>query len=291
MKAADVLELLRAPAAFSAVGDPLTGAYAAGPVGARQLLLPVASVLIYAGGMGLNDWSDRELDAEERPERPIPSGRVSPDQALTISAGLLGGGVLWAALVGGRSGALRAALLAGTVITYDTLAKDTSFGSWVMAACRSLNVLLGASSLPAAIAPALTIGAHTVAVTELSRREVTGADRSLPEGVRIAVAGVSGAAVLGGRNHANPVRTVLGRVAAAASTYRYLDKAIPPLTRAIERPGADRIRDAVRANLGALIPLQAALIARTGNLVPAAAVASLELAQRQVIRRLRGDTT
>ncbi len=290
MKTADVLELLRAPAAFSAVGDPLTGAYAAGPVETRQLLLPVASVLIYAGGMGLNDWSDRELDAEERPERPIPSGRVAPDQALAISAGLLGGGVLWAALVGGRSGALRAALLAGTVIAYDTLAKDTPLGSWVMGACRSLNVLLGASS-PAAIAPALTIGAHTVAVTELSRREVTGADRSLPEGVRIAVAGVSGAAVLGGRNHPNPLRTVLGRVAAAASTYRYLDKAIPPLSRAIERPGADRIRDAVRANLGALIPLQATLIARTGNLVPAAAVASLELAQRQVIRRLRGDTT
>lgn len=290
MKTADVLELLRAPAAFSAVGDPLTGAYAAGPVETRQLLLPVASVLIYAGGMGLNDWSDRELDAEERPERPIPSGRVAPDQALAISAGLLGGGVLWAALVGGRSGALRAALLAGTVIAYDTLAKDTPLGSWVMGACRSLNVLLGASS-PAAIAPALTIGAHTVAVTELSRREVTGADRSLPEGVRIAVAGVSGAAVLGGRNHPNPLRTVLGRVAAAASTYRYLDKAIPPLSRAIERPGADRIRDAVRANLGALIPLQATLIARTGNLLPAAAVASLELAQRQVIRRLRGDTT
>lgn len=290
MKTADVLELLRAPAAFSAVGDPLTGAYAAGPVETRQLSLPVASVLIYAGGMGLNDWSDRELDAEERPERPIPSGRVAPDQALAISAGLLGGGVLWAALVGGRSGALRAALLAGTVIAYDTLAKDTPLGSWVMGACRSLNVLLGASS-PAAIAPALTIGAHTVAVTELSRREVTGADRSLPEGVRIAVAGVSGAAVLGGRNHPNPLRTVLGRVAAAASTYRYLDKAIPPLSRAIERPGADRIRDAVRANLGALIPLQATLIARTGNLVPAAAVASLELAQRQVVRRLRGDTT
>lgn len=290
MKTADVLELLRAPAAFSAVGDPLTGAYAAGPVETRQLLLPVASVLIYAGGMGLNDWSDRELDAEERPERPIPSGRVAPDQALAISAGLLGGGVLWAALVGGRSGALRAALLAGTVIAYDTLAKDTPLGSWVMGACRSLNVLLGASS-PAAIAPALTIGAHTVAVTELSRREVTGADRSLPEGVRIAVAGVSGAAVLGGRNHPHPLRTVLGRVAAAASTYRYLDKAIPPLSRAIERPGADRIRDAVRANLGALIPLQATLIARTGNLVPAAAVASLELAQRQVVRRLRGDTT
>lgn len=291
MRVADVLELVRAPAAFSAVGDSLTGAYAQGPVGPRQLLLPVASVLIYAGGMGLNDWSDRELDAEERPERPIPSGRVSPEQALAISAGLLGGGVAWATLVGGRSGALRATLLAATVVTYDTVAKDTALGSWVMAACRSLNVLLGASSLPAAISPALTIGAHTVAVTELSRAEVTGADRSLPEGVRIGVAGVAGAAALGGRNHPSALRTVLGRIAGAAATYRYLDKAVPPLSRAIERPGADRIRDAVRANLGALIPLQAALIARTGNLVPAAAVASLELAQRQVIRRLRGDTT
>lgn len=286
-----VAELVRAPAAFSAVGDPLVGAYAGGPVTARQLLLPLASVLIYAGGMGLNDWADRELDAEERPERPIPSGRISAGDALRISSGLLGAGVLAAGLLDGRRGFLRATALAGTVVTYDTVAKDTPAGSWVMAACRCLNVLLGAGSLPAALSPALTVGAHTVAVTELSKAEVHGADRELPERVRTAVAAVAAATTMAGRHSDNRVVHLLARAAAAAAASRYLTKTVPPLNRAIEEPTGARIRDAVRANLGALIPLQAALIARTGHLAPAAVVASLEVAQRQVIGRLRGDTT
>lgn len=290
-KAGVIAELLRAPAAFSAVGDPLVGAYAGGPVRVRQLLLPIASVLIYAGGMGLNDWADREVDAVERPERPIPSGRITAEEALGLSAGLLGLGVLVAGLLEGRRGLTRAGLLAGTVVAYDTVAKNTPAGSWVMAACRSLNVLLGAGSVTAALSPALTIGAHTVAVTELSKAEVHGAGPDLPEGVRTAVAAVAAATLAAGRNSDNRLLRVAGRAGAGAAAYRYLTKALPLLDRAIEDPTGSRIRDAVRASLGALIPLQAALIARTGHLGPAAAVASLEVAQQQVIRRLRGDTT
>ncbi|WP_375373510.1 UbiA family prenyltransferase, partial [Micromonospora sp. ATA51] len=43
-----------------------------------------ASVLLYWAGMAANDWADRHLDAVERPERPIPSGRVSPPAALGL---------------------------------------------------------------------------------------------------------------------------------------------------------------------------------------------------------------
>lgn len=290
-KAALIAELLRAPAAFSAIGDPLVGAYAGGRVRARQLVLPLSSVLIYAGGMGLNDWADRAIDAEERPERPIPSGRLTADEAFRISVGLLSAGVLVAGLLDGRRGFTRGTLLAGAVVAYDTVAKDTPAGSWVMAACRSLNVLLGAGSLPAALSPALTIGAHTLAVTELSKAEVHGAEPALPEGVRTAVAAVAALTTFTGRNSDHRILRLAGRAGAAVSAYRYLAKALPPLNQAIEEPTGDRIRDAVRATLGALIPLQAALIARTGNLAPAAVVAALEVGQGQVIRRLRGDTT
>jgi hypothetical protein len=291
-RGSDVLELLRAPAAFSAVGDSLVGAYAGGSVRPRQLLTPIASVLIYAGGMGLNDWADREIDAVERPERPIPSGRISPQEAVGISTGLLAGGVAMASIVGGARGAARGGILAVAVVLYDTVAKETPVGPWVMATCRALDVLLGAGSLRSAVGPALTVGAHTVAVTYLSRAEVSGAERWLPESVRVVVAGLAAVATLGGRAHSSDrALRVLGRVAATGAAARYLTKALPPLNRAVQDPDAARIRDAVRANLGAMIPLQAALIARTGRLVPAAFVASLEVAQRQVIRRLRGDTT
>ena len=37
-------------------------------------------------GMALNDYADREIDAVERPGRPIPSGRVTPEFALAWRA-------------------------------------------------------------------------------------------------------------------------------------------------------------------------------------------------------------
>src|SRR5262249_31030499 len=39
--------------------------------------LGIAASLFYVGGMFLNDAFDRGIDARERPERPIPSGRIS----------------------------------------------------------------------------------------------------------------------------------------------------------------------------------------------------------------------
>ncbi len=74
-----LVELVRAPAALTVPGDAVAGAAASGwPFGGRRTLaLTGASVCIYWAGMALNDYADRHLDAIERPERPIPSGRIS----------------------------------------------------------------------------------------------------------------------------------------------------------------------------------------------------------------------
>ena len=48
----------------------------------------IGSVVVFffiAGGNSLNDFVDREVDREAHPERPIPSGRLSPEQVLRIS--------------------------------------------------------------------------------------------------------------------------------------------------------------------------------------------------------------
>ena len=81
MRAADLVELTRAPAALSIPGDAWSGAAHAATTG-RGWAMPIASTCLYWSGMAFNDWCDRHVDAEERPERPIPSGRVSPDAAL-----------------------------------------------------------------------------------------------------------------------------------------------------------------------------------------------------------------
>ena len=44
---------------------------------ATVLTLGVLATLLYVAGMFLNDAFDAEIDARERPERPIPAGEVS----------------------------------------------------------------------------------------------------------------------------------------------------------------------------------------------------------------------
>ncbi|MFI7607911.1 SCO3242 family prenyltransferase [Micromonospora sp. NPDC049366] len=181
---ADLIELVRAPAALSVPGDVVAGAAAAGALDRRTPALAGASVLLYWAGMAANDWADRRLDAVERPERPIPSGRVHPAAAVGLAAGLTAAGLGLATAAGGRRAAAVAVPLAATVWGYDLRAKNTAAGPAVMAACRGLDVLLGATGgrLSRALPAALTVAAHTWTVTALSRREVTGADTALPLG-------------------------------------------------------------------------------------------------------------
>ncbi|CCH20648.1 SCO3242 family prenyltransferase [Micromonospora lupini] len=206
---ADVAELVRAPAALSVPGDVVAGAAAAGALSPRTPALAGASVLLYWAGMAANDWADRELDAVERPERPIPSGRVTPAAALGLAAGLTAAGVGLAAAVGGRRAAALAVPLAASIWGYDLLAKNTAAGPAVMAACRGLDVLLGASggNLARALPSAATVAAHTWTVTTLSRREVTGADAALPMRTLVGtalVAASAAVAVPGARRAAVP---------------------------------------------------------------------------------------
>ena len=72
--------------------------------------------MLYLAGMALNDLADREEDARERPERPIPSGAVSPRAAALIGGSLLLGGVLVARGAGAR---WTGPALAAMVVAYD----------------------------------------------------------------------------------------------------------------------------------------------------------------------------
>ena len=79
------LELLRPPNVVTAIADVLAGYAVAGRSNPRALpWLIGATVCLYAGGVVLNDFFDRHLDAVERPERPIPSGRVPASSAAAL---------------------------------------------------------------------------------------------------------------------------------------------------------------------------------------------------------------
>jgi len=250
----DLVELVRLPAALSVPGDTLAGAAAAGPLGRRAAAVPAASVCLYWAGMALNDWADRDVDAEERPERPIPSGRVRPGQALALATGLTTAGVGLAALVAGRRGAATAGALAAAVWAYDTVLKDTPAGPFAMAATRGLDVLLGAGAggrTRAGLVPAGLLAAHTAGVTLLSRGEVHGT-RPVTAGVASAATAVTAVtAALHGR-------TALPLALATA----YAAQVGGPQAAAVASPDAGTVRRATGAGIRGMIPLQAALVAR-----------------------------
>ena len=54
----------------------------------------LAAMMLVGGGNALNDYNDRESDKENHPNRPIPAGLISADEALVYSRILLSAGLL-----------------------------------------------------------------------------------------------------------------------------------------------------------------------------------------------------
>jgi len=148
----DYLELVRVPNVFTAPADSMMGFWfvrAADGLGGAAVLgtLAASSALLYASGIVLNDLFDLETDRRQRPERPLPSGRVAPAAAAWLGAELMIVGLAGAFLVGFLADTLApgmvAIVLAGCILCYDAWAKRTPIGPAVMGACRGLNVLMG----------------------------------------------------------------------------------------------------------------------------------------------------
>lgn len=185
------LELVRAPNLFTAAADVAMGFLFVRMTQACEqswLLAPlvVASILLYASGVVLNDLFDRSADAQHRPERPLPSGRVSLTAARRLGWLLLlaGTAIGWlsALLVGHLRPGLVAALLALCILLYDAWLKRTPVGPLLMGGCRMFNVLLGMSVATAAWQAehwlvAVGIGIYVVGVTWFARSEATRSSR------------------------------------------------------------------------------------------------------------------
>ncbi|MCA2214349.1 SCO3242 family prenyltransferase [Jidongwangia harbinensis] len=279
MNLSALLELVRAPAALSVPGDVVAGAAAANLVDRRTAGLACSSVCLYWAGMAANDWADRALDAVERPERPIPSGRISPPAALGVAAGLTAAGLVAAGLGGGRRSLGVATALAAAVWFYDLRLKNTAAGPAGMAACRALDVLLGASRgrMARAVPAAATVAVHTWTVTELSRREVSGARPGLAAATMAVTAALTGV-VAAQRQSSGPV--VAGLAATYAWRYGRAQAAV------FTDPAAGTVRKAVGAGITSLPALQGALAARAGAPWAGVAVASAAPVASALVRKV-----
>lgn len=200
------LRLFRLPNIFTAVADVMMGFLVVRgslePTAAFWCLVG-ASCLLYAAGMVLNDVYDVDVDARERPNRPLPAGEISVRWATWLGYELLLVGVALGWLAGfssfgtiaipWRSGAV-VTTLAMAIVLYNLGLKNTAIGPVLMGACRGLNVLLGMSLAPldTANGPVLLcgfawpqivlatgMGVYVAGITWYSRSEA-GESRELP---------------------------------------------------------------------------------------------------------------
>jgi geranylgeranylglycerol-phosphate geranylgeranyltransferase len=77
------------------IGLALAGSF--DPIASVLILLAV--FLVTGAGNAVNDYYDREIDAVNRPKRPIPSGRIRPSAAFNYSLALFAIGSILAGLV------------------------------------------------------------------------------------------------------------------------------------------------------------------------------------------------
>jgi 4-hydroxybenzoate polyprenyltransferase len=250
-----LLQLVRPANVVTALADVLAGYAVAGGGRAGLGWLLVATACLYAGGIVLNDVFDREIDLAERPERPIPSGRIPWKAAAVAGALLLASGTVFAALANATAFAVAVAI-AAAVVLYDAWTKRIALvGPVNMGLCRALNLLLGVAATPAAVARhwplALVPLTYIAAVTALSRGEVHGGRRGIAgfalislTVVLVALIALSGFA-----------GSWAGVALAAVLGWRVL----PPFAAAYRQPDAPQIRVAIRTGVLSLVILDAVI--------------------------------
>lgn len=190
----DWAELVRLPNVFTVLSDSLAACILVTGGALPWLtttLVVMASVLVYWGGMILNDVVDLEEDRTTRPNRPLARGSISP-----VIAGHVGNGMLLVApililfsttvwreqpLWMGAAFAL-AIGLSLCVRIYDSALKRTPLAPIVMGSCRLLNILMAGTTMLAVTTGEVVfpkallifgaaIGVYIVGITVFARKE------------------------------------------------------------------------------------------------------------------------
>ena len=277
------LELIRPPNVTTAIADVLAG-YAVAGLGHPRALAPLvfATMCLYAGGVALNDVFDLDVDRVERPERPIPSGRLTRRSAAAFGAGLLGAGVLLASLAGSGTG-LAALATTGCILLYDSWGKrQTWLGPVNMGLCRAGNLMLGVATVPAALSWAWPLGllplTYIAAVTAVSRGEVHGGRRAVAGAALIFLGTVLLALFwLSSR----PVLSIAG----IALTVLLAARLLPAYAAVWRTPAPETIRTAVRTGVLSLVLLDATLGAIYAGALYGAGILGIALTAGWLARR------
>lgn len=263
------LQLMRPANIITAISDVLAGVSIAllfAPEGASLawpmlMALVIATVGLYGGGVVFNDFFDAELDAVERPERPIPSGKVSKGAAALLGTVLFAIGVAATGTLGTLS-VLIAVSIVFMCLLYDRWGKHHPIaGPLTMGLCRGLNLALGMSCSLAALDQLWFLACvpviYIAAVTTISRDEVHGGRRG-PLYLSASLYGFVMACIVAFGLYYQ------GGVLAVAMVLPFIAFVFPPLVKAIRTLEAGDVRNAVKHGVIGLIFMNAAWTAAAG---------------------------
>ena len=179
------------------------------------LLSFVTGFCMTGAAMAINDYYDREIDAVNEPRRPIPSGRVTPGEAVALTAALSAVG-LGASYMISLNTMLVAAFSWVVMMLYSAWGKRTGFpGNLMVSACISLPFIFG-GLITGSMLPSLYFS--LMAFLSNTGREVTKGIVDV-EGDR--GAGVNTVAVSKGPRTASVVASAFYVAAAASSLIPY----------------------------------------------------------------------
>ena len=157
----------------------------------RLLPLFLGLTLFYVGGMYLNDAFDAVIDAVERPERPIPSGRVARGTVFVLGFAMLGAGVICLAWAGyaaepgtGLWPAAAGLALGAAIVFYDWYHKANPLSPVVMGLCRLLVYVAAGAAIAVPLPAPVLIGGglllcYVIGLTYVAKQENLGEVKNL----------------------------------------------------------------------------------------------------------------
>jgi 4-hydroxybenzoate polyprenyltransferase len=239
----------------------------------RVGLVLLAVSLLYVGGMYLNDYFDRAIDARERPERPIPACEISASLVAAIGFGQLAGGILVLA-PSGLMAAATGVVLGAVIVGYDLFHKGNLLSPMLMGGCRALVYCSAAVATVGGVPTfvvwaALALMAYVVGLTYAARQESLDKLSSLWPLVLLSAPMVL---VLGVLDHGVDAVAVYMLLAAWTSCALYL-LARRPVPGSVSRAvgwliaGISLVDAAFLAGVGAMVPALMAIVGFGATLV------------------------
>ncbi|CAI50326.1 (S)-2,3-di-O-geranylgeranylglyceryl phosphate synthase [Natronomonas pharaonis DSM 2160] len=183
-----LVELLRPGNAVAAGGLTFIGAFVAGGLSSPQSMAfaVVATVLATGAGNAINDYFDRDIDAINEPDRPIPRGAVSPRGALVYSVALFAVAVVLTLLLPWLAIAIAAINLVALVAYTEVFKGLPGVGNALVAYLTGSTFLYGGAAVGGDLAAVVVLFALAACATMAREivKDVEDIDGDRAEGLR-----------------------------------------------------------------------------------------------------------